>query len=121
AAARHNWILAFHPPSDLPPRLTDALCRLSSGLGATLRETAGPGAEPLQQYSKRPILLTVTGRWSCPPDLAHPAPRSEDSLSAVLQPACPGILAALCSAVAAALGRVNQIDPPSERCPDAAE
>jgi len=126
--ARHNWILAFDHLSGLSPRLTDALCRLSSGLGATLRETAGPGAEPLQQYYKRPILLTVTGRWSCPADLAHRAltvrfpplaPRSEDSLSAVLLPAWPAILAALCSAVAAALGRVSQIDPPSRPCPDA--
>ena len=126
--ARHNWILAFDHLSALSPQLSDALCRLSSGLGATLRETSGPGAEPLQQYYKRPILLTVTGRWSCPPDLAHRAltvtlpplaPRTEDSLIAVFQQAWPGILAALCSAIGAALGRVSQFDPPSRRCPDA--
>ena len=87
--ARHNWILAFDHLSALSPQLSDALCRLSSGLGATLRETAGPGAEPLQQYYKRPVLLTVTGRWSCPADLARRAltvtlppltPLTEDSL-----------------------------------------
>jgi hypothetical protein len=45
--ARHNWILAFDHLSALSPQLSDALCRLSSGLGATLRETSGPGTEPL--------------------------------------------------------------------------
>ena len=126
--ARHNWILAFDHLSALSPQLTDALCRLSSGLGATLRETSGPGAEPLLQYYKRPILLTVTDRWSCPADLAHRAltvtlpplaPRTEDSLIEVFQQAWPDILAALCAAIGAALSRMNHIDPPSLRCPDA--
>ena len=126
--ARQNWILAFDHLSALSPQLSDALCRLSSGLGATLRETAGPGAEPLQQSYKRPIILTVTDRWSCPPDLAHRAltvtlsplaPRTEDSLIALFQQAWPDILAALCSAVGAALGRVSQFDPPSRRFPGA--
>jgi hypothetical protein len=126
--ARHNWILAFDHLSALSPRLSDALCRLSTGLGATLRETSGPGAEPLQQYFKRPVLLTVTERWSCPADLACRAltvtlppltPRTEDSLITAFQQAWPDILAALCSAVGAALTRINHIDPPSGRCPDA--
>ena len=126
--ARQNWILAFDHLSALSPQLSDALCRLSSGLGATLRETAGPGAEPLQQSYKRPIILTVTDRWSCPADLAHRAltvtlsplaPRTEDSLIALFQQAWPDILAALCSAVGAALDRVSQFDPPSRRFPGA--
>jgi hypothetical protein len=126
--ARHNWILAFDHLSALSPQLSDALCRLSSGLGATLRETSGPGSEPLQQSYKRPILLTVTERWSCPADLARRAltvnlpplnPRTEESIVDVFQQAWPGILAALCSAVAVALSRVGHIDPPSARCPDA--
>jgi hypothetical protein len=130
ALARHNWILAFDHLSALSPQLTDALCRLSTGLGATLRETAGPGAEPLQQYYKRPVLLTVTERWSCPADLAHraltvtlppltdPGPRTEDSLLTVFQQAWPDILAALCSAVSTALSRMPHINPPPRRCPD---
>ena len=126
--ARQNWILAFDHISALSPPLIDALARLTTGLGATLRETAGPGAEPLQQYYKRPILLTVTERWSCPADLAHRAltvtlpplaPRTQDSLIDLFQQAWPGILAALCSAVGAALTRVSQIDPRPGRCPDA--
>jgi putative DNA primase/helicase len=126
--ARHNWILAFDHLSALSPQLSDAICRLSSGLGATLRETSGPGAEPLQQHYKRPVLLTVTERWSCPAGLARRAltvnlppltPRTEDSLLTVFQQAWPDILAALCSAVAAALNPMNHIDPPTRRCPDA--
>jgi hypothetical protein len=126
--ARHNWILVFDHLSALSPELSDALCRLSSGLGATLREAVGPGAEPLQQYYKRPVLLTVTERWSCPADLARRAltvtfppltPLPEDSLLTVFEPAWPEIVAALCSAVAVALGRMNQTNPPSGRCPDA--
>jgi len=126
--ARHNWILAFDHLSRLSPSLSDALCRLSSGLGATLRETAGPGAEPLQQSYKRPILLTVTKRWSCPADLAGRAltvslpplaPRTEASLLTVIHQAWPAILAALCSAIATALTRVSLIDPCPGRCPDA--
>jgi hypothetical protein len=126
--ARHNWILAFDHLSALSPQLSDALCRLSSGLGATLREAVGPGSEPLQQYYKRPVLLTVTGRWSCPADLARRAltvafppltPLTEDSLLTVFEQAWPEIIAALCSAVSVALSRMNHIHPPSGRCPDA--
>ena len=126
--ARHNWILAFDHLSALSPQLSDALCRISSGLGATLREAVGPGAEPLQQYYKRPVLLTVTERWSCPADLARRAltvtfppltPLTEDSLLTVFEPAWPEIVAALCSAVSVALASMNHIHPPSGRCPDA--
>jgi len=126
--ARHNWILAFDHLSALSPQLSDALCRLSSGIGATLRETAGPGAETLQQFYKRPILLTVTGRWSCPADFVHRSltvdfppltPLAEDRFLAVFLETWPEILAALCSAVAVALTRMPHIDPPPGRSPDA--
>ncbi|HYW84824.1 MAG TPA: hypothetical protein VFB30_16290, partial [Spirochaetia bacterium] len=128
--ARHNWILAFDHISTFSPQLTDALCRLSSGLGATLRETFGPTPEPLQQYIRRPVLLTVTERWSCPPDnvsaIAKRAlvvtlppltagPRPDDSLLSILDKAWPAILGALCSAVSAALSRMPAINPPTGR------
>ena len=127
--ARHNWILAFDHISALSPQLTDALCRLSSGLGATLRETF-PAPEPLQQYIRRPILLTVTERWSCPADIAKRAlivtlppltagPRPEDSILEVVDAAWPAILGALCSAVSAALNRMPQIQQPTGRCASA--
>ncbi|HEY2016208.1 MAG TPA: hypothetical protein VGH38_22045 [Bryobacteraceae bacterium] len=127
--ARHNWVLAFDHISTLSPPLTDALCRLASGLGLTTREAAGPGHEPLQQFLRRPILLTVTDRWSCPPDLADRVltvnlpslagggARSEDSILGDLDPAWPVILGALCSAIGTALARLPQMSAtPSGRC-----
>ena len=46
ALARHNWILAFDHVSTLSPPLTDALCRLSSGLGSAVNETSRPTPGP---------------------------------------------------------------------------
>jgi hypothetical protein len=125
--ARHNWILAFDHVSTLSPQLSDALCRLSSCLGVTLRETPGPASEPLQQNLSRPILLTVTERWSCPSDISKRAltvnfppltagSRPEESLLAPLDAAWPAILAALCSVVSTALSRLPQIELPTGRC-----
>jgi len=125
--ARHNWILAFDHVFTLSAQLSDALCRLSSDLGVTLRETPGPASEPLQQNLSRPILLTVTGRWSCPSDIAQRAltvtfppltagSRPEESLLAPLDAAWPAILAALCSVVSTALARLPQIELPTGRC-----
>jgi len=129
--ARHNWILAFDHVSALSPPLTDALCRLSSGLGAASNETSRPTTQPLLQYYKRPVLLNVTGRWSCPPDLAErafivtlpplsPACRiAETALILAFNQARPAILAALCSAVSTALGRLPQMNLPPGKCADA--
>jgi len=137
--ARHNWILGFDHISTLSPQLTDALCRLSSGLGATLRESVSHSTEPLQQFLRRPVLLTVTERWSCPSDLAGraiilnfppvtsgqpessdslPSPRTEQSLLNDFEQAWPHILAALCTAVSTALSRIDQIKlpPVGQRC-----
>jgi hypothetical protein len=129
--ARHNWILAFDHVSTLPLPLASALCRLSSGLGAAVRETARAVPEPLLQYVKRPVLLTVTGSWSCPPDLAERAltvnfpalppalRRSEAALLMEFDQAMPSVLGALCSAVGTALARLPRLPLPEGRCPDA--
>ena len=129
--ARHNWILAFDHVSSLSLPLTDALCRLSSGLGAVVRETWPAAPEPLLQSYKRPILLTVTDHWSSPADLAERAltvtlpplapacRRTETALLTTFNQDWPSILAALCSAVGTALTRLPQMDLPSGRCADA--
>ncbi|HEY2013217.1 MAG TPA: hypothetical protein VGH38_06920, partial [Bryobacteraceae bacterium] len=121
--ARHNWILAFDHVSTLSPPLTGAICRLSSGLGATLHETPRRDPEPLQQTYRCPVLLTVTGSWSCPGDIAEralvidlpPIPpenrRTEASLTHAFHDAWPAILGALCSAVATALHRTVSESP----------
>ncbi|SPF46380.1 hypothetical protein SBA4_3510001 [Candidatus Sulfopaludibacter sp. SbA4] len=114
-------ILQGPPVSTLSPQLADALCRLSSGLGATFRETAAP--EPLFQSYKRPVLLTVTERWSCPAGLAEralvvtlpPLPpesrRSEAAFLETLHPAWPAILGSLCTAISTALSRMPTMNP----------
>jgi len=128
--ARLNWVLAFDHISTLSPLLADALCRLSSGLGATFREAPGPAHEPLQQSYKRPILLTVTERWVCPADIAKRAlvvtlppltseTRSEDSLLSILSPAWPAIVGALCTAVSTALSRMPTLKQPTGPYADA--
>jgi len=128
--ARLNWILAFDHISALSPLLADTLCRLSSGLGATFREAAGPAHEPLQQSFRRPILLTVTGRFVCPEDIAkralvvtlppfRSATRTEESLVSTLTPAWPAVLGALCTAVSTALSRTPTTYQPTGPCADA--
>jgi len=128
--ARHNWILAFDHISTLSPPLTDALCRLSSGLGAAVRETFGPLPDPLHQYIRRPILLTVTERWTCPADIAKRAlvvtlppltagARPEDSILSALDGVWPAIVGALCTAVSTALRRMPQMTTPTGRCASA--
>jgi hypothetical protein len=131
ALAHQNWILAFDHISGLSPNLTDTLCRLTSGLGIAVRESSGVTSEPLLQYLKRPVLLTVTDRWRCPDDLAERAltvtcaslspdrRRPETELFAAFHQARPAILAALCSAVSTALSRLPDIHTSGSRCPDA--
>jgi hypothetical protein len=131
AAARQSWVLAFDHVSALSPALSGALCRLSVGLGASLRETPIHEPEPLQQYHRRPVLFTATERWSPPPELAGRAlivdlpfipaedRRAEAELLAVFHEAFPAILGALCSAVATALQRIPEMPPSRGRLPDA--
>ncbi|HYW41234.1 MAG TPA: hypothetical protein VE959_00160 [Bryobacteraceae bacterium] len=128
ALARHNWVLAFDHISAFSPRLTDALCRLSSGAGFSFREEAR-SSEPMLQSYRRPVILTVTSRWSCPADLAGraltvtmpPIPpaerRPEAALMATLEEAWPRILGAFCSALSVALRRIPEIMQPSARRP----
>ncbi len=130
-AARHNWVLAFDHVSTFSPPLTDALCRLSTGLGAALPETAARDPETLRQYYRRPVLLTVTGDWSCPAAIAERAlivdlprlppecRRTEAGLLTVFEDAQPAILGAFCSAVATALQRLPALNPAAGRFADA--
>ncbi len=129
--ARHNWVLAFDHISTLSTPLADALSRLSAGVGISHREAAAPASEPLLQTEKRPILLTLTERFSCPADLAEraltvtfaPLPpksrRPEAEFQTILPAARPRILAALCDAISTALRRLPEMTRVTGRCPDA--
>jgi hypothetical protein len=128
--ARHNWVLAFDHISALSPQLTDALCRISSGLGITVREAPGPGLEPFQENLRRPVLLTVTDRFVCPPDLAEralfvtlpPLPHTQrlrdDLLLDNFENAWPAIFGALSNALSTALARLPETIP-AGRCANA--
>ena len=127
--ARHNWVLAFDQVPTLSRRISDALCLVSSGLGAALGDTSGLRLEPLKLCYGRPVVLTVDERWSCAGDLARRSltvalppladrRRPEDKLLSVIDRASPAILGALCSAVRAALYRTPRMNPPTGRCPD---
>ena len=123
ALARQNWVLAFDHISNLSPQLCDSLCRLTTSAGVSVRETplSDVSREPLLQNCRRPMLFTVTGRFSPPhdfaaraltvtlPEIPSPRLRSETDLLTVFSNSFPQILGALCTAVATALARVPDI------------
>ena len=125
ALARLNWVLAFDHVSTLSPQIADTLCRLTSGVGVAHCEPGQP--EPLQLFLKRPILLTVTDRWTPPPDIAARAlivtlpPLTEDTrrpdheIASTILEAFPKILGALCTAVSQALACPPQSTASSTR------
>ena len=98
------------PTSPMPSR------RLGSGLGATFHEELrGRGAQPVEVSYRRPVLLTVTGKFTCPENIASRAltvdfpaippgaQRTEEELRAILNDAFPSILGALLTLLGDAL------------------
>jgi len=55
-AARNSWVLSFDNLSSLPPWLSDAFCRLSTGGGYTARELYTDSDETIFD-SQRPLIL----------------------------------------------------------------
>jgi hypothetical protein len=117
--ARHNWVLAFDHVSHITPSISDTLCRITSGVGLAWRE---PGRrDPVQQWIKRPILLTITDTCELPPDIAARAlfvtlpdliaetRRPESDVLAVIKEAFPHIFDALCAAISRALANLRPI------------
>ena len=121
--ARHNWVLAFDHIGKLSPQLGDALCRLSTGVGVLVPETPlpDPTRDPLLKHLSRPMIFTVTDKWSPAPDFAGRAlavtlpeipntnRRADTDLLTTYSDAYPHLLGALCSAVATALQRVSAV------------
>jgi len=119
--ALQNWVLAFDHVSSLPRSMSDALCRLSSGAGFSMKETSS--SDLLYFDLQRPMILTVPGNttWTPPAELqermitATLAPltaedrRPESELQEKFKQAQPAILAALCDAVSMALRRRQEI------------
>jgi len=123
-AANNSWCLAFDNLSHIPPWLSDALCRLSSGGGFATRELFTDQEEVIFD-SQRPVLLTSIEEVVTRSDLldrglivwllAIPGERrrSEAELFEAFRRARPQILGALLDAVAVALHRLPLTKLPS--------
>jgi hypothetical protein len=119
-AATNSWCVAFDNISSLPPWLSDALCRLSTGGGFSARALYTDSDEVIFDTT-RPVILNGITDVATRPDLLDRAlvvtlpPISEESrapeteLWRVFDSERPAILGALLDAVAGALGRVQDI------------
>ena len=119
-AANNGYLLAFDNLSWLPPRLSDALCRLASGGSFAVRQLYTDDDEVLFQAA-RPLLLNGIEDVVSRPDLADRgifltlAPigeeqrRSESELWREFERARPRILGALLDAVVHGLPRLPTV------------
>jgi hypothetical protein len=122
-AANNSWCLALDNLSHVPPWLSDALCRLSSGGGFATRELFTDQDEIIFD-SQRPVLLTsieevVTrsdfldrGLISWLRAIHEERRRSEAEIFEAFRRVRPQILGALLDAVAVALRRLPLIKLP---------
>jgi hypothetical protein len=122
-AANNSWCLAYDNLSHVPPWLSDAFCRLSTGGGFTTRELYTDQDEVIFD-SQRPLLLTSIEEVASRSDLLDrclivwlPAipedrRRSEAALFEAFRKVRPQILGALLDAVAIALRRLPSIKLP---------
>jgi hypothetical protein len=123
-AANNSWCPAYDNLSHVPPWLSDALCRLSTGGGFATRELYTDQDEVIFD-SQRPLLLTSIEELATRSDLLDrclivslPAipenrRRSEAELFEAFRKVRPQILGALLDAIAVALSRLPSIKPPS--------
>lgn len=122
-AASNSWCLAYDNLSNVPPWLSDAFCRLSTGGGFTTRELYTDQDEVIFD-SQRPVLLTsieeVATRsdlldrclivWL--PSIPENRRRSEAELFEAFREVRPQILGALLDAVVVALRRLPSLRLP---------
>lgn len=119
--AANAWLLTYNNLSQIPPWLSDALCRLSEGGGLTKRELYSD-AEQVIFKAARPLIITSIADIATKGDLldraiplllppiADSARRSERALWAAFDAARPRILGSLLDAVACALRRLPQVN-----------
>ena len=122
--AWNNRIIALDHVSQLPASLHDPFCRLASGGGFALRESAHD-PEPVRLTLERPVIITVPretqhkGEWPAPvalqnlslmvdlPEIAPERLRDQQDLWTEFEIAQPAMLADLCTAVSTALANVG--------------
>ncbi len=119
AAAHGSWLMPFDNLSNISGNMSDHLCRLATGGGFAARKLY-TDREEIAEDVQRPIILNGIGLVAWRPDLADrsikvtlpridPAQRRDErALDEEFERARPGILGALCDAVAAALGRLPE-------------
>jgi hypothetical protein len=119
-AATNSWCAAFDNISNLPPWLSDAYCRPSTGGGFSARELCTDSEEVLFDAT-RPVILNGITDVATRPDLLDrglivtlpPIPeekrRPEAELWRDFEKARPRILGALFDAVSGALGAVESV------------
>lgn len=122
-SANNSWIISMDNLSGTKAWLSDALCRLSTGGGFSVRQLHSDDQETLFQ-AKRPIILNGIDEMTSAPDLAdrslilwlpkvNGAYIGEDQLTPMFNESVPGILGALLDAVAIGLRRYDQIEVPN--------
>ena len=119
-AANNSWCLAFDNLSYIPPWLSDAFCRLSTGGGFSTRELYTDQDEIIFD-SQRPVLLTSIEEVATQSDLLDRSlvgwlteisdnrRRSEEELFQEFEKVRPLILGALLDAVVVALQRLPSL------------
>ena len=75
-AAQNNHILLYDNLSQIPPRISDAFCRLSTGGGLSKRKLYTDDSEVVLE-AQRPVILTGIGFGAIRDDLADRAIRVE--------------------------------------------
>lgn len=118
--ANNSWCLSYDNLSHIPPWLSDALCRLSTGGGFATRELYTDQDEIIFD-AQRPVLLTSIEDVATRSDLldrclviwlaaiAEDKRRSEADLMAAFELVRPKILGALLDAVATALRQLPSV------------
>ncbi len=116
-SAVNSWVLAFDNMSQIPPWLSDLMCRLATGGGMAIRTMYADMDETLFQAS-RPIILNGINSVTAEPDLADRSiPVSLASISEIdrkteadvidrFNKVRPQIFGALCQAVSVALKNI---------------
>ena len=120
--ASNNWVMSFDNLSVIPPWLSDALCRLSTGGALTTRTLYTDDDETLFE-AKRPTIINGIGGVATRPDLLDRAillrlpqilddqRRDERDFWETFDAAAPQILGAICDAVACALRNIKDHSP----------
>jgi 5S rRNA maturation endonuclease (ribonuclease M5) len=113
-AATNSWVIAFDNISSLPIWLSDALCRISTGGGLSVRQNYTDDGEILFNVM-RPVLLngidSIVTRHDLAdrsiiinlPSISEDKRRPENDLQSEFNEALPYVLGSLCDAVSEAL------------------